>query len=239
MRFEGIVDLYLRNGIVAPERSLHTVSNERDVEFIDAGERAFNRLTGWHGYGNDHRSRSWVARPAASTAPAATTSASSRDPEVLETSRIRDSGREPFQISVDRMATTALRFEVRLTGLRIADEDVQLNGRSCGRTALTPARSGNTVDEFGNSRCIRFWDVDSGHARTSTAPGNDRADELTVLIVQHELRPKQVGFTIISSAKVRTMATATVNTEQRLAPLDNRSIGQRALLSRKRVTSPP
>jgi hypothetical protein len=93
------------------------------------------------------------------------------------------------------------------------------------------------VYEFGNSSRICFWNVDSRHARIPSAPGNDGSDQFSVLIVQHELRPKQVRLAVIAAAKIRTVTAAAVNTEQRLATLDDCRVGQRSLLGRKRLAS--
>ena len=59
------------------------------------------------------------------------------------------------------------------------------------------------------------------------------ADQLAILVVQHELRPEQVRAAELTAASVRAVAGAARSGEHRLAARDHRRIGRRTLMRRK------
>ena len=138
------------------------------------------------------------------------------------------------------MAGGALRSEVRLACLCVADDDVQLDFFTGRRAALAAHRESNAVDELGDRLDVFLAQRQRRHrrhARILPTVLDDRHNQLAVLIVEHQLRAQQVGSADVAAAKVAAMARPAVDLVEGLAARDRRGIGERALLRRERRTS--
>src|SRR5262249_43650467 len=142
------------NLAIAPECAFSSVSNESDIEFIDAREHAFDFLAVRHRHGDCDRRRFRVKRSTALSPSAARPDGSAADPEILQSLRIRNSRCDALEISRSRVAAAALRVEVGLTGRRVAHDNIENNRWSCGRPALAASGSGDAMNELGNGRDV-------------------------------------------------------------------------------------
>ena len=111
------------------------------------------------------------------------------------------------------MASPALRIEVRLTRCRIAYKDVENDRRSRRRAALSSVGGCHTMYEFCDSGYVGFRNIDCGHARVTPGAVYDGANQLTPLVVQHELGSQQIRSLIAAASEVRPMTAAAVDTE--------------------------
>jgi hypothetical protein len=80
-----------------------------------------------------------------------------------------------------------------------------------------------TVNESRDRLNIGSAHLKFRHASIGTAVLDDHGDGLTVLVVEHNLRTKQV-WPALAATRIRTMAKTAVDTEQLLSSIDNRGI---------------
>ncbi len=135
------------------------------------------------------------------------------------------------------MARAALRGEVRFSSGGVADDDVQLHGGACRRRALPASSCGDAVDISGNRFHVVRRKIERRHhrhARVLTAILDDRLDQLAVLIVEDELRAKQVRPAHVAAAEVGSVTRPARGGINLLAARDHRRIAGRPLLRRER-----
>src|SRR5262245_51159802 len=99
MRLKRVMHLNSWNLAIAPKRALSSVSNESDIEFVDALEHAFYPLAVRHRHGDCDRRRFRVKRSTALSPSAARPDGSAGDPEILQSLRIRNSRCDALEIS--------------------------------------------------------------------------------------------------------------------------------------------
>ena len=126
-----------------------------------------------------------------------------------------------------------LACEVLLAGLRVAQQDVELDGRSRRRAALVAALRLQAVQIGGDGLDVRVGNRQRQHQRARTAVLHDRRDELAVLVVEHQLRAQQVGPTELSAARVHAVAGAARADVDATAALEDRGVHRRPLMRRK------
>jgi hypothetical protein len=131
------------------------------------------------------------------------------------------------------MAAGALGGKEGLAGGRVTDNRI---GRRCvaaRRGALPSALCLNAVDELGNRLDVVLAHRQRWHALFGAAAANDRKEEFSLLIVQHELGSKQVGTAKLAAAEVDAVTRAAGHRVQRFPALDQRWIARWSLLCRE------
>ena len=227
--------VHLRRVAVAPDGALDPFSSATMTKKSSMRtRRPFDLRAVLHGDRN--RDRTGHGPAGAATAAAAATG----DPGVLQLQRARDPLADAFQVADRRVAGGALRGEVGLACLGVADDDVELDFFTGRRAALAAHRERDAVDVLGDGLDVFFAQRQRRHrrhARILPAVLDDGHDQLAVLIVEHQLRAQQVGSADVAAAKVGAMAGAAVDLVEGLAARDRGGIGERALLRRERRTS--
>src|SRR4029453_11496846 len=134
------------------------------------------------------------------------------------------------------MAAAAFRGKVRLPGWGAADEHglIGRNRIAARRSALALHGRRDAVDVLGNRFRVIVRNIDGVHSHVLTAAMNDRHDQLTLFVAQDDLRPKQIGTTLIAAAEVDAVTALAIDAVQRLAARDDRRVARRPLLRRKR-----
>jgi hypothetical protein len=137
------------------------------------------------------------------------------------------------------VAGTAFGREERLAGRRVAHDDLEHDRLGSGRRIALSTHGGRhavnvfrkrfhiVVGEAGKRRHGR-------HAGVLAAIVDDREDELSLLIVENELRAQKVDPAHVAAAKVRAVADAAVHTVEPLTASDEHRITGRTLLGGER-----
>src|SRR5712671_2560365 len=143
MGLRWVVDFDPGNISIATEGSLRSVREcQDDHEIVESLADAFNLWPIRRRHGDRHRICSTAA---ASTASASATGVST-EPGVLQLRGIGEARTKSREISGDRVTRTAGLRKIRLTGLRIADQHIELDRRTARRRALSLRCGDDAVD---------------------------------------------------------------------------------------------
>ena len=91
----------------------------------------------------------------------------------------------------------------------------------------------HAVDVLGDRLHVVVRHRQRRHALVGAAAADDRQDQFALLIVEHELRSKQVRSAQLAAAQVDAVAGAAGDRIERLPALDERRIARRTLLRRE------
>jgi hypothetical protein len=137
------------------------------------------------------------------------------------------------------MAFTALRLEVSRSGLRIANEDIQDDGRTRRRGALSWSFREHAPNKCGDGLHVIIGHVDRRHPLIFAGAVNDRSQQLAILIVQHELPSKEIGPAHFATAKIGAVAASALEAVDLATARDKGGIVRIALLRGKARDAAP
>ena len=158
-------------------------------------------------------------------------------PTVLQHRELGDTCRDALKVTSGRMTAGAVRGEERRPGIALADQDVQHDRLGARRFADRAACGLQRMKIHGHRLHIGLAHGNRHHDRPGAPVLDHREDELTVLIVQHELRSQEVRPTELATTRIDAVAGAARADIQAAPALDYRRVGGRALLRREpRVT---
>ena len=217
----GVVNLNPGDIAIAANGALRSVSiQQRDDEVIDTKEPAFDLLPVGRRDRNGHRLQG--------RRTAATSTAARHQEVVLKLLGIRETRADALEVTGYGMAGGAGGFEVRFALRCVAHQNA---GRDVARGVI--ARDPETVNIRGHVSNLRRSQVDLGHFAAAVL--NDRRDEFAVLIVENQIRTKQIR-SAFAAAGVGAVTEVAVDAVEPLTAFDRRRIS--GLTLRKCIGEP-
>src|SRR5215467_10308695 len=201
MRLQRIVDFDFRSGAMARERVIFTRGVvQRDVEVVNMIQLSRDGLAGGQRYSNLYRASFRITRRGATAAPG------------LEPSGLQCEGfiflSDTRQVAGDRVTGAALPgcIEIGLALFGVTSNDIQkrVRGTMSGRVGLN-------VKPRHNIGYLRFSKIWLGHPLVGPALAQNRGNQDSLLVIEHQHRTDQVGrarttlsvYTVAASAVCR------------------------------------